>query len=74
MVQKALDSLMKNRTTIVIAHRLSTVRVASKIVVLDHGVIVEEGTHDELLKSNGIYRHLHEIQFSSGKESLFDIK
>ncbi len=74
MVQKALDSLMKNRTTIVIAHRLSTVRVASKIVVLDHGVIVEEGTHDELLKSNGIYRHLHEIQFSSGKEILFDIK
>ncbi|NOY63929.1 MAG: ATP-binding cassette domain-containing protein [Nitrospirae bacterium] len=74
MVQKALDSLMKNRTTIVIAHRLSTVRIASKIIVLDHGMIVEQGTHEELLKKNGVYKHLHEIQFSTEREILFDIK
>ncbi len=74
MVQKALDSLMKNRTTIVIAHRLSTVRVASKIVVLDHGMIVEEGSHDELMKLNGMYRHLYEIQFATGDELLTEDK
>lgn len=74
MVQKALDSLMKKRTTIVIAHRLSTVRIASKIIVLDHGMIVEQGTHEELLKLNGVYKHLHEIQFSTEREILFDIK
>jgi ABC-type multidrug transport system fused ATPase/permease subunit len=62
LVQSALDNLMKNRTSIVIAHRLSTVRNADKIFVLDKGVVKESGTHDELLVSNGLYSHLVSLQ------------
>jgi ABC-type multidrug transport system fused ATPase/permease subunit len=62
-VQDAIDRLMKNRTVFVIAHRLSTVVNADKIVVLKDGSIVEEGTHDELLLKNGEYRRLHDLQF-----------
>jgi ABC-type multidrug transport system fused ATPase/permease subunit len=62
LVQSALDNLMKNRTSIVIAHRLSTVRNADKIFVLDKGVVKESGTHDELLISNGLYSHLVSLQ------------
>ena len=63
MLQKAFDELMKGRTTFVIAHRLSTVRKADKILVFEKGQIVESGTHKELLKKeNGIYKNLHEFQ------------
>jgi subfamily B ATP-binding cassette protein MsbA len=61
-VQQGLDALMRGRTTIVIAHRLSTVRHADHIVVLDHGSIVDQGTHDELMAREGIYKKLVEMQ------------
>jgi ATP-binding cassette, subfamily B, bacterial MsbA len=63
LVQKALSNLMVGRTVIVIAHRLSTVRRADKIVVLEGGVIREIGTHHDLIQRGGIYRRLHELQF-----------
>ena len=65
LVQEALDKLSKNRTTLVIAHRLSTVREADKIIVMDRGRVVEEGTHDALLERNGVYAELHALQFAS---------
>jgi ABC-type multidrug transport system fused ATPase/permease subunit len=64
-VQSALESLEKGRTSIVIAHRLSTVRNADCVVVMSEGRIVETGTHEELLKRNGEYAKLHVLQFSS---------
>ena len=63
LVQEALDNLMKNRTSIVIAHRLSTIISVDKIVVMDKGEIVEIGNHEELLKKNGRYTELYNIQF-----------
>ncbi|MBU6491729.1 MAG: lipid A export permease/ATP-binding protein MsbA [Burkholderiales bacterium] len=63
-VQAALEVLMRGRTTLVIAHRLSTVERADRILVLEHGKIVEQGTHQQLLARNGIYAHLHGIQFA----------
>lgn len=63
-VQKALEELMKNRTTIVIAHRLSTVLAADRILVLDRGRLVEEGPHEELLARNGLYARLYHTQFA----------
>jgi subfamily B ATP-binding cassette protein MsbA len=63
LVQDALETLMRGRTTFVIAHRLSTVRRANRIVVLDQGLITEEGTHEELLANEGLYKQLHDIQF-----------
>jgi len=65
LVQDALEKLMKGRTSVVIAHRLSTVRKADQILVLDHGKLVEKGTHVELIQvPNGIYRNLSELQFN----------
>jgi subfamily B ATP-binding cassette protein MsbA len=63
LVQEALHRLMHDRTTIVIAHRLSTVRHADRIVVVADGQIAEEGTHAELLARSGLYRQLHDAQF-----------
>ena len=63
VVQLALANLMKNRTTVVIAHRLSTIQQADRIMVLAGGSIVEEGTHDELLRRGGQYQRLHAMQF-----------
>ncbi len=62
-VQQALETLMKGRTTLVIAHRLATVRNADRIIVLDQGQLVEEGTHQELVDKNGLYAKLAEMQF-----------
>lgn len=68
-VQEALYRLMKGRTTFVIAHRLSTVQHADKILVLDEGEIVETGTHEELLRAGGLYSHLYELQFRDLEEA-----
>jgi ATP-binding cassette subfamily B protein len=64
LVQRALDKVMDGRTTLVIAHRLSTVVGADRILVFDHGRLVEEGTHQTLLRKGGVYAHLAELQFA----------
>jgi ATP-binding cassette subfamily B protein len=62
LLRQALESVMKGRTTFVIAHRLSTVRHADQILVLDNGSIAEQGTHNELVQRKGLYRQLYELQ------------
>lgn len=64
-VQKALENAVRGRTAVIIAHRLSTIRNADHILVINEGTVVEEGSHQELLDGNGLYRRLYELQFSS---------
>ena len=64
LIQEATDKITEGRTSIIIAHRLATIQKADKIIVMDAGKIVEQGTHDDLLKKeDGYYRNLYEVQF-----------
>ena len=63
LVQKALENLMKGRTTFVIAHRLSTIGYADRIIVIVNGEIIEQGSHDDLMARQGEYHKLYEMQF-----------
>jgi len=65
VVQDAINHALQDRTALVVAHRLSTVRNADRIIVLDKGRVAETGTHEELLALNGLYKKYHDIQFSS---------
>ena len=69
LIEKALSNLLSDRTSIVIAHRLSTIRNADKILVILEGTLKEEGTHEELLKKDGVYAKLYKIQFELAKEA-----
>ena len=63
LIQQALDELCKGRTTLVVAHRLSTIRNADEIAVVINGQITEQGTHEELIAKNGTYKKLYSLQF-----------
>lgn len=65
LVQQALETLMRGRTSLVIAHRLSTIQAADRVLVLEHGRVIEQGTHAELIAQGGLFAHLHSLQFRS---------
>ena len=69
LIQDATEKITKNRTSIIIAHRLATIQKADKIIVMDQGKIVEQGTHAELLEKKGYYSNLYNIQFAQKKAS-----
>ena len=68
MIQNALETLMESRTAFVIAQRLSTVKRANKIIVLEGGEVAEQGTHDELMEKDGIYAEIYRMQFKQQEE------
>ena len=68
LIQKGMENLMKDKTSFIIAHRLSTIKNTDMILVMDHGDIVEIGTHNELLAKNGFYANLYNSQFSEEAE------
>lgn len=70
LIQKAMENLLQERTSFVVAHRLSTIRDADKIIVMNHGDVIETGNHDELMEQNGFYADLYNSQFQSPDEQL----
>jgi ATP-binding cassette subfamily B protein len=74
LIQRAMDALMQNRTSFVIAHRLSTIRDADLILVMQHGDIVEQGNHEELLARKGFYYELYMSQFKKQEEEILDVQ
>ena len=69
LIQQSLDELCKGRTTIVVAHRLSTIKNADEIAVISGGEIVEQGSHEQLMRQNGIYANLYKLQFRSSENT-----